>query len=252
MQTALILDLRQLSESSTEELAEKLDRATETLIAIQAEAANPNNLGTPAPIPISSSSSRYNPSKLADSLQTVSDRQSRFGDTYSKDALHFRAFLRQKCIGYCRCRCHTRGALKSPNAITTLIGRLYMSYGGTPWTTAPPCDSPTCQSGGRSSIQLNYIFPAWLLQRAIAVSTSWDRRSRISIHIHFPSIIPDTHYIWRYIEFRDLPAVKRLLESKEVHPGDKGEDGDSLLLASVSADSLGTCLEMLLIIYNNL
>jgi len=65
MQTALILDLRQLSESSTEQLTEKLDRATETLIAIQTEAANRGGLGTAAAAQSSSSSSKYNPGKLA-------------------------------------------------------------------------------------------------------------------------------------------------------------------------------------------
>lgn len=124
--------------------------------------------------------------------------------------------------------------MKSPSAITTLIGRLYMSYGGTPWTRAPSCDSPTCLSSGRSSIQLNYVFPAWLLRRALAISTYWDYVSGISVHIHLPSIIPDSHAIWGYIYHGDLPAVKRLISNKDVHPSDKGEIGDSLLMASVS------------------
>lgn len=68
MQTALILDLRQVSETSAQQLAERLDRTTKTLAAIQAEAVSHGDL-RPSPSNSSSSSSRYDSSKLLGALE---------------------------------------------------------------------------------------------------------------------------------------------------------------------------------------
>ena len=146
--------------------------------------------------------------------------------------MRLQAFVRQKCIRYCRCRCHSKGSITTPNAVTGFIGRLSMRYGNIPLTRAPSCDYPSCRSSGRSSMQLNYIFPKWFMRRSLSISTYWDFVSGISIHLQIPRTCPNNHDLWHFIVYGNLPAIQRLLASGEVHPSDRDEHGISAVLES--------------------
>ena len=81
-------------------------------------------------------------------------------------------------------------------------------------------------------MQLNYIFPKWLMRRSLSISTYWDFVSGISMHLQLPRTLPNRHYLWSYIRYGNLPAIQRLLASGEVHPNDRDEDGISTVLES--------------------
>ncbi|KAK7447540.1 hypothetical protein Landi51_06896 [Colletotrichum acutatum] len=108
----------------------------------------------------------------------------------------------------------------SLNQITSLLG-------------PRKCDFEAC-AGAPDSARMIYIFPQWLLLRALFVAASRDSLTGIgsSIHLRIPRLIPREQMISIVYNF-DIDWVKRGIINSTVLPTDVDEDGNSLLMIAL-------------------
>ena len=72
----------------------------------------------------------------------------------------------QGCRSLCICSCHQRQHYRSPRFMDSVIGCLFLGYNGSPYSSQK-CDTETCQKRSVKTALLKYVFPAWLLYRAV-------------------------------------------------------------------------------------
>ncbi|KAK3323204.1 ankyrin repeat-containing domain protein [Cercophora scortea] len=196
MQLTLIQDLHNMLES-------RLDQATDALNAIRVSTHQIDSHGQ--------------------HTNTEADNQ----------VMHPQTPVRRKCAADCRCQCHKRSDISSPQTLTGFLGWLCMRYGGFPSMSKLPCNSRQCLNNGNSPLHLGYVFPSWLARRAFSLTTYWDSMPGLSTQIKFPRIIPTNHQVWFDIERNDVGALQRLISNKEICLTDIDKDGYSFLLAIV-------------------
>lgn len=81
--------------------------------------------------------------------------------------------LRETCPPNCRCQCHRTSYARTPEWLTSVMGSLFVQYKSLPMLGIKKCNMPLCKSASRSSIQLQWCFPRWLVARALVASISW-------------------------------------------------------------------------------
>jgi len=202
MQSDFLLDIRQICETSAQQLMEKLDPAK--------------------------TKSKTNSHTSLNSVGDANDHLPGYGG-----AVCLATSVRRKCVGHCRCQCHRRNDLSTPQAFTRLFGQLCIRYASLPLIGESSCDYPPCQNHTKSSLQLNYLFPAWLLRRTLSVSTYWDFVSGISVHLSLPQVLPSKHHVWSLILWDNLSKMKQLITRREINPTVTLPNGDSMLLVNI-------------------
>ena len=79
------------------------------------------------------------------------------------------------CSLSCRCACHRRRSLRSPQCLRHVLGSLFVGYEVSPWF-AVPCSDPICQVN-KLRFSYTYAFPRWLLSRVVQVFITYNHAS---------------------------------------------------------------------------
>lgn len=77
-------------------------------------------------------------------------------------------FTGQVCEPQCRCNCHARHELRSPDLIEPVLGRLFVCYAGMPRVRGH-CGDVRCRRRQAPCISIEYWFPLWFLAQVIMV-----------------------------------------------------------------------------------
>ena len=118
---------------------------------------------------------------------------------------------RTTCRIDCQCSCHRGNRLRSPQAITGLVGSLSSNYSIRP-SQFYSCASERCRS---STINVEYVFPRWLTKRSLELSTMCDLKSRASFMLKLPKVCSESAPIFWAARTGAINHIKRLLSAGE-------------------------------------
>ena len=137
------------------------------------------------------------------------------------------------CNPACTCNCHSRNAIRSPSFLNRILGSLFMSYQGSPWSTQA-CNSPDCRkSVGR--LTYTYAFPRWLLHRIVVMHMAYSQIQGPELVLRvwrvcpYNAIILGDYRTSDREEERCLVAVERSLSNGAASLLDVDPDGATLL-----------------------
>ncbi|KAI1357895.1 ankyrin repeat-containing domain protein [Xylaria arbuscula] len=142
------------------------------------------------------------------------------------------AFNAESCVQTCGCQCHTRTMTESCRWLSDVLGTLFYSYAGNPFSTPHPCNTEDCLQPQSSSYQFTYHFPRWMLNRALTLAMTYRNVGSLSgfCSISFPRAIPVHHKMWLHIQRHELEEVRNLLRNRIVYVDDMSEDDGTPLL----------------------
>jgi hypothetical protein len=146
--------------------------------------------------------------------------------------LNIQAAVRRRCLPTCRCQCHKFSKIQSPSMLSNILGQFFLRYNSISIWKSRPCNDTRCQNSSKKSVRLNYMFPQWMLRRAVYLSISWlsVMGDGVSLHLKVPRAIPANHDVWRAIKHNNIIRLQHLFSQKRVFNTDVSESGRPLLL----------------------
>jgi len=180
--------------------------------------------------------SSSNSVKLVQSLTTVhnADLHRRHNPSAESGVIHIQASARLRCLSTCKCQCHRFANMRTGGAVAKAVGSFFMRYNTVPVLGKGKCDNPKCRVNTPSSIQLNYVFPAWLIQTAISFSMQWGGLGgeKANCNLKVSRVLQSDHPVWWAIQHSSVTVFQAYLSERKIYPDDVDEDGSPLLTVS--------------------
>ena len=150
------------------------------------------------------------------------------------------SYSRRSCKNDCECGCHRRhkSSVKSPKAISAIIGTLFAGYTGTP-ILDEACHSHSACSKREGSITLLYVFPSWFLARALAVALSKVSARGPELHIRIINVVSESSQVFLHAASGDIDSLKNCLRQGIGSPMDIDSTGASPLMVIAIAHAIG-------------
>ena len=131
----------------------------------------------------------------------------------------------KQCPTWCSCACHSRRSLKSPRALTALLGELNIYYSGQ--------SQYICRCSASSSFNVTYRFPQFLLRRYISFISQYSKNTGPEFLLRVPSVTDCHHRLWRYLIKGDIAAIQKMYNQGLASPHDVTRHGvNSLVFAA--------------------
>ncbi|KAJ9501355.1 hypothetical protein H2202_003149 [Exophiala xenobiotica] len=129
------------------------------------------------------------------------------------------AFREKRCEAeWCNCICHRVGSIRTPKFICSLFGALSLKYSGVSvWNHK--CITQ-CHSQSIPTLRASYVFPPWLLERAVHFVLSVTRMGGIQIGLATPRTVPGDSPIFQCAIEGDLMGMQRLFGDGLASPFD--------------------------------
>lgn len=189
-----------------------------------------------------------NPLNLQQVLETtpkVSTRQADsttsrlFREPAPNRNISIEATVKRGCSRHCSCQCHRHTRVESPKWVRSVFGSLFLQYNSLPIVDTRACDNKYCHRLSTKSVRLRYVFPQWLMARAVYLAVSWHSLtgSGSDIHIHVPRVLQKSDAIYA-IEYNDFGWLKKAIAMKEILPTDITKGGITLLHVCVDNEIL--------------
>ncbi|EXF77969.1 B-cell lymphoma 3-encoded protein [Colletotrichum fioriniae PJ7] len=117
----------------------------------------------------------------------------------------------RRCPRGCRCRCHTRAAVRTPPWLRNVVGQLHWSFDSS--ISMRSCNYTPCRKS-LSKHNITCYFPPWLVSRAIMASVNlenvFDAGAKVSLNV--PLVIPEEdHIVWPLVMAGNLGQLRELL-----------------------------------------
>ena len=147
--------------------------------------------------------------------------------------VQIQATLSRLCPKTCKCDCHKLRRMRTPGFAAGIIGKFLISYNSFAVWNPRTCSHPSCLNHSATAIRLNYIFPQWIIHRALAFSISWSSGITghgATMYLNIPRVLPESHDVWKAIDNNNVSRLQYLLKQKEVTPTDVSERGENFLL----------------------
>ena len=133
-----------------------------------------------------------------------------------------------RCMIGCSCSCHDRKAIKL-RLLDRFFGSLFVGYVGLPYIT-PKCDDRLCAQRTSPLILATYVFPSWLLAKAILATLKYTYRVGPEFNVRVAPIVPHDSAILHLCKNGDPEGVKSLLRQGLASPYDASSlDGNTPL-----------------------
>ena len=135
----------------------------------------------------------------------------------------------------CSCHCHRRSrpTKRTPKILERFIGTLFIGYLGIPYVNAP-CDDSDCAQRSGSDIRLAYIFPAWVLARALILSLKLLPAYGPELNVRMPRIVSNSSRLFRCATDGDVDSMREILNQGLASPMDVDVlTGSTALMVSV-------------------
>ena len=94
-----------------------------------------------------------------------------------------------------------------------------MGYSRTP-NVAVKCDLVSCGRQQRKLVTLVYIFPQWLLKRALSIMFCYSRSGGVAASLRTLRPRSESDMVWVYIDNGDVGRLKALFDRGEASPFD--------------------------------
>ena len=135
------------------------------------------------------------------------------------------------CARPCPCSCHSRHFFQTPRLIQQIFGTLLYSYTGPVSFRRNTCNYPRCKSQGSRSFRVTYMFPPWLLERAISFSANYipllGYGALCSLRV--PRFLDGSAQVWRYFWRQQIVDLELLIKRGSYSVYDMGKNGNTLL-----------------------
>ena len=154
-------------------------------------------------------------SNLQSAMQSSSRMISAPAIQISASMFHF------PCKDNCTCVCHRRRTWRTPRLLDKLLGTLFLGYAGFPYVT-PQCDNEKCIQRLSLTGLITYLFPSWLLARAVVLASRLSSTNGLEFSLRIPRVISATAPIWNFCQVGDIDGVKGLFQQGLASPLDVG------------------------------
>ncbi|KAK4160051.1 hypothetical protein QBC43DRAFT_326078 [Cladorrhinum sp. PSN259] len=243
-QTKLLLEIREVSYSSSKQIASGIDGFQELLQAERAKGARKRPLPS-IPTNVSTARTYVEPGSSYSGPRTVwkeSTEHKRISQEVSSldDCLSVMTTLYSQCHSSCRCRCHSSPKkATSPSWFKPLLGSLMLSYNTTPVIRTGQCNISACRHSSASSslISLTYHFPSWLGGYCSSVKAAIESSLTgygAYIHATVPRLMPPDDAAWYHLVNKDnISLTCRYFRERAFLPTDEIDPGYSLLSAAI-------------------
>jgi hypothetical protein len=145
------------------------------------------------------------------------------------EAVSVKRLSRRACRDNCSCRCHIEKIYRFPASLRPIIGNTFFSFIGQP-AFIRRCSRRDCHAKIWAG-DVMYVFPSWLLQKAIAVSMiSYGFKKTVWLRDY--NVVREFSDSVRCTFTGDLVRLQRLLTNGLATPNDVTTDGWSLLHVS--------------------
>lgn len=124
--------------------------------------------------------------------------------------------------------------INSEASISKAFGPFFMRYNCVPVFGRVKCDHPKCMNSTPSSIQLDYLFPRWLIQRVVSFSLQWDSLGgqRVNCNFKVAMVLLPEHPVWWAIQNSPASVFQGYLSKRVIYLEDVDEGGSPLLTVS--------------------
>ena len=121
------------------------------------------------------------------------------------------------CWDTCNCVCHRRKTRRTPRFSDRVLGTLFLGYTGIPYIT-PQCDKESCTKRSSPVASVMYLFPSWLLARALILVLRLSSINGLEFSLRAPCIVSRTASIWDISMKGDIEGMRRLLSQQISSP----------------------------------
>ena len=122
------------------------------------------------------------------------------------------------CDPRCPCVCHREKKGRTPDFFTSLVGKLFIGYSGTPIGSIS-CSVRSCRNSVAFSAKATYIFPAWFVGKSISLLIWKTQQAELSTLLKVRNYSQDEK-IFRYLEIKDWTKVELFIRHNRVSPND--------------------------------
>lgn len=142
----------------------------------------------------------------------------------------------RRCKSYCGCSCHGKSTLTTSGFLSRVVGNLFVSYNSIPIWKPRSCNSRQCGRRTADRIQVDYMFPRWMLQTCISLSLSWNSglNHGASLHLSIPRFNPAWNNASAMMRTGHTVALRRFLDLKKILLTDIDENGITLFVRRFS------------------
>lgn len=133
-------------------------------------------------------------------------------DSFS--SLRMRFLRRRQCRSYCGCACHAPTRFNSPRMLQAVVGSLFVGYSGIP-RVSPACNDDDCVASKEAFVQINYMFPQWLVARMVSAAMRFSAQSGPELSLRTLNVRNPEATIFKAAWENDAVAVNHLLENGE-------------------------------------
>ena len=140
------------------------------------------------------------------------------------------SFIRSQCADNCVCICHQWHKRRGPRFLEQFFSILFVGYTGLPCLTQT-CDSKSCGTRSAPTLVITYLFPGWLLARAIFLSMRYTPLQGPELIIRVPRLVSHGARIFTELGRGNIDGTKDLLRRGLASPIDTSAlNGESALM----------------------
>lgn len=149
-----------------------------------------------------------------------------------------------QCFEECPCRCHQRSVVRSPRNLSTFLGDIFLGCSSLPWcfSSLVLCNEQTCKRSKKSSAELRYFFPSWLMSTTVNFNMSFRLQViPLNVSLQTRNTIAYDSPIFIAVQEGNVDAIRTLLCSGKASLNDIDPYGLGLLYVS-SIRNRSSCL----------
>ena len=122
------------------------------------------------------------------------------------------------CSTECSCQCHSRTRFQTPQALQQIFGRLCAAYTGG-YGLQSPC-AASCVRKDPKVARMTFVFPKWIVGRALSVAMFYAMRSGVTFNIKTPAVVPEMSQLFALSRYDDVRGLQDLFSQRLASPDD--------------------------------
>ena len=125
---------------------------------------------------------------------------------------------RRFCSSECQCQCHSRTRIRTPQVLQQILGRLCAVYTGGCGLQSP-CKA-SCVRRDPKIACMTFVFPKWILDRAISIAMFYAMRTGLTINIKTRAVVPEMSQLFALSRYDDVQGLQNLFSQRLASPDD--------------------------------
>lgn len=135
--------------------------------------------------------------------------------------------LQGQCRPLCLCVCHTESHISIPSWMSDVFGKLFIGYSSIPFMdgSRQKCTESNCHRNDASTLQVDYYFPSWLLQRMFIFRDQVSSPQGHQITIRTPRVVGPSNPIFQVCQDGNIERARTLFSGGLASPFDMDASG---------------------------